>query len=133
MELHAPGFHYAGAPRQRPPFRSTLGNYAEIEPQAIATAIRAVMNGIIVIDRAIAQLERSTVSAADVLLERVEHAIDFTALDKAQEGIARLEALLGPEGTVLYEGGDHAVSALREQVDTAAAVVAPYQKRRKKP
>lgn len=128
-QLHAPGLHYA-RPDVRPQFRSTLGKDAEIDPQQIANAVRAVMNGILVTDRAIAQLESTKVSAADALLGRVEHCIDFAALDKAQAGVARLEELLGAEGTVVYEGSDQTVATLRDQVADIARAAAPYQKLR---
>jgi hypothetical protein len=125
-----PGYHIAEPVKVRQQFQSTLGNDAEIDPQEIATAVRAVMNGVLVIEQTVFKLERQPVTAADILLKRVVGTIDFGALDRAQEGVARLERLLGPEGLVLFEGGDHAVSALRAQVDAAAATLAPYQKLR---
>jgi hypothetical protein len=127
-----PGYHTPEPFRAPPQFRSTLGNDAQIDPQAIATAIRAVMNGVRVTDQAIAKLEGSQVSAADLLLGRVEALIDFGALDRATEGVSRLEALLGSDGVVVFECSDHAVSSLREQVDAAAQALAPYQKLRGK-
>lgn len=124
--LPTPGYEVREPLVHMPPFRSTLGNEADIVSGDIGRAVRAVMNGVREVDSAIARLEGQPVTAADLLLERVAASIDVVALENAKKGLQLLERQLGAEGTVVFEACDYSVASLREQVELAVAKAEPY-------